>query len=95
MFSRIRLFPQATVISAIAHKLLFIGLSWIMLLSVGDFAWGALTIDAETTEEIELAGYDGLNELLLFKGRISSGTKQTVDTSYHGLALLRFPALQR
>jgi hypothetical protein len=65
-----------------------------MLFGAGDFAWATLTIDAGTTEELELAGFDGLHEILLFEDSISSGIKQKIDTSYHGLALLRFPAGQ-
>jgi hypothetical protein len=78
-----------------ARKLLLIGIFWIISLpGAGQSAWALLTIDAGTAMDLELAGYDGLSEMLLFKGSISPGEKQEIDIPYRGLALLRFPAGQ-
>ncbi len=52
--------------------------------------WAGLVIQSQTAIEIELTGYNGLNERSLFKGDLAAGSKHEIDTPYRGLALLVF-----
>lgn len=49
-----------------------------------------LIIQSDSTVQTELLIYDGLEEISLFKGNISAGGEQDIQTGYHGLALLCF-----
>jgi hypothetical protein len=55
-----------------------------------EVALASFIIQSREAVDIEVKGYNGLNEIILFKGRLSAGTKETVDTPYHGLGLLVF-----
>ncbi|MCI5149765.1 MAG: hypothetical protein D3916_10335 [Candidatus Electrothrix sp. MAN1_4] len=49
-----------------------------------------LVLQSEKAGEVELTGYDGLQEQELFKGTLTAEAKQHIKTSYQGLALLKF-----
>ena len=70
-------------------------ITWLLVvLSVfcGDeSAWAKLVVHSQSAVEIELIGYDGLDQSSIFKGSLAAGSKHELDTPYRGLALLRFP----
>lgn len=49
-----------------------------------------LTIHSQIALDIEIFSYADLTETSLFKGKLQIGSKQTIKTSYRGLALLVF-----
>ncbi len=53
-------------------------------------AGATLTLHCRTAMDLELVGYDGLAERVLFQGRIAAGGNQAIATPYQGFALLRF-----
>ncbi len=63
---------------------------FVLLVLTSNAAWASCVIQSQETVDIELKGYNGLTDTTLFKGSLTSGTKQTIDTSYQGLALLIF-----
>ncbi len=62
----------------------------LLVLTSSNAALASCVIQSQETVDIELKGYNGLTDTTLFKGSLTSGTKQTIDTSYQGLALLIF-----
>ncbi len=52
--------------------------------------WAKITIQTQTAVEITLTGFDGLEDLALFQGKIAKDHPQKFDTPYRGLALLGF-----
>ncbi|MBU0485762.1 MAG: hypothetical protein KKB30_14755 [Proteobacteria bacterium] len=55
-----------------------------------DSAWAKVTIQSSISTEIELNGFNGLHQSSIFKDVITADSKQEIDTSYRGLALLVF-----
>ncbi len=82
--------------SDMISKLFVTGFLFVFIvLSSNDAALASFIIQSQEAVEIELKGYSGLNDTILFKGSLSSGTEQTIDTSYQGFALLIFNKGQR
>ena len=74
-----------------ASKLFVSGFLFVLLiLTSNDAALALFVIQSQEAVDIELKGYNGLTDTSLFKGSLTSGTKQIIDTSYQGLALLIF-----
>ncbi|MEA3467026.1 MAG: hypothetical protein U9R57_02240 [Thermodesulfobacteriota bacterium] len=61
-----------------------------LVLTSNGTALASFVIQSQDAMDIELKGYNGLTDTILFKGSLNSGTQQTIDTSYRGLALLIF-----
>jgi hypothetical protein len=79
-----------------SKKILFAWcLSGFVLLFAGESAGVGLTIHSRTAVEMELVGYDGLDEIPLVRESVAAGGIQKIDTSYNGLAVLVFAGGQR
>ncbi len=55
-----------------------------------DSAWAKLTIQSKEPVQVELTGFNGLDEFSIFKGEIAADNKRRIETPYRGLALLVF-----
>ncbi len=64
------------------------GLVLFFIVITCDAARAGFVIQSKDSLEITLKGYSGLTEKILFKGKLPAGKKQSIDTQYHGLALL-------
>ena len=62
----------------------------VLLLISGEVARASFIIQSREAVDIEVKGYNGLSEIILFKGSLRAGTKETVGTPYRGLGLLVF-----
>jgi len=56
---------------------------------------GKFVVHSQTTLDIELIGYNGLNETAIFTGNLAPGTRQEIQSPYRGLALLAFTSGQQ
>jgi hypothetical protein len=56
---------------------------------------GNFVVHSQTAVDIELTGYNGLTETLVFTGNVVPGSGQEIQTPYRGLALLGFAGGQR
>ena len=56
---------------------------------------GKFVVHSQTAVDIELTGYNGLTETILFTGNVVPGSGQEILTPYRGLALLVFAGGQR
>ncbi len=56
---------------------------------------GKFVVHSQTAVDIELTGYNGLTETLVFTGNVVPGSGQEIQTPYRGLALLGFAGGQR
>ena len=65
-------------------------LSVLLFLTNNDAALASFAIKSQQPVDIELRGYDGLSDILIFKGSLTSDAKQIIDISYQGLGLLIF-----
>ncbi len=70
----------------VAGLLLFVFLG----MTSTEVARASFIIQSQEAVDIEVKGYNGLSEIILFKGSLSAGTKETVGTPYRGLGLLVF-----
>lgn len=61
-----------------------------LLLSSAAHALASFVIQAQEAVSLEIRGYKGLADTSLFAGELSPGVKQSINTSYRGLALLVF-----
>lgn len=71
---------------------------FVLLLTVSfgsDSAWAKIVVHSLSTVDIELLGYNGLNDNSIFKGGLKKDNKTEINTPYHGLALLVFDGGQR
>jgi hypothetical protein len=70
-----------------------LSVAWLMVLIplfAGESAGAILTVNARATIEMELVGYNGLEEFSLAKATVTPGESHTIDISYTGLAVLIF-----
>lgn len=70
------------------HTAIFLLL--VLFCGAGESTGAMFTMHSRIAVDTELVGYDGLGEMLLYKGSIGAGEKQEIATPYRGLALLRF-----
>jgi hypothetical protein len=67
------------------------GFLFVLLLPAGgEAAPVSFVIHSQATVSLEIKGYNGLTETTVFKGSLSAGEQQEIETSYQGLALLCF-----
>ncbi len=59
-----------------------------LFLTNNDAALASFAIKSQQPVDIELRGYNGLADTLLFKGSLTSDAEQIIDTPYQGLGLL-------
>ena len=67
----------------------------VVVLSGGATGSGKFVVHSQTAVDIELTGYNGLTETLVFTGNVVPGSGQEIQTPYRGLALLVFAGGQR
>lgn len=60
------------------------------LLGSVEVAWPSFDIQSDEAVHLEIKGYEGLNEINLFRGELAPGIMQNVATAYRGLCLLSF-----
>ncbi len=72
-------------------KLLFV----FFVMATTEAALASFVIYSQEDVDIEIKGYNALNDFTLFKGKLISGVEQTIDTPYQGLALLVFKKGQK
>jgi len=77
------------------YKTIFVTiLIFVLHCLVSGSSWATLFVNSQTTVDIELSGYYGLTERILFRGGLSAGTTREIETSYQGLVLLVFSSGQ-
>jgi len=62
----------------------------LFFLCVPPAALAKFTINAENIIDITLTGFSGLEEVVLFQGKIAKDSLCLIDISYRGLVLLDF-----
>ncbi len=73
------------------NKIVSVGFVFVFSILIAcESVCAGLVIHSRTAVKVELISYNGLTTSSLFKGSISAGSSQKIDTSYHGHALLIF-----
>ena len=62
----------------------------VCILTWSGAAWSSFGIESDGPVDINIKGYKGLSEIILFQGTLVAGEQKRVETSYQGLTLLFF-----